>query len=223
MFDGIFLSSRCEPDEARENLQAIKKFGPIIGTDEAGRGSLAGPVVAAAVYLTDEQEAKLLAMNLRDSKLISPGRRERIFQAMNEMNVLWRAYPSSVELIDKVNILQASLYSMRNSVERVAKKLCKPPAFVIADGNQRIPEITYDQWILIKADKLIPVVSAASIVAKVLRDRIMTILSTRYPEYNLAQNKGYGTKLHMQAIKDFGISEIHRRSFCKGVINKWQE
>ena len=176
-----------------------------------------------AVYLTDEQEEKLLAMNLRDSKLISPGKRERIFQTMNEMNVLWRAYPSSVELIDKVNILQASLYSMRNSVERVAKKLCKPPAFVIADGNQRIPEITYDQWILIKADKLIPVVSAASIVAKVLRDRIMTILSTRYPEYNLAQNKGYGTKFHMQAIKDFGISEIHRRSFCKGVINKWQE
>ena len=212
MFDGIFLSSRCEPDEARENLQAIKKFGPIIGTDEAGRGSLAGPVVAAAVYLTDEQEAKLLAMNLRDSKLISPGRRERIFQAMNEMNVLWRAYPGSVELIDKVNILQASLYSMHDSVERVAKKLCKPPAFVIADGNQRIPNITYDQWILIKADKLIPV-----------RDRIMTILSTRYPEYNLAQNKGYGTKFHMQAIKDFGISEIHRRSFCKGVINKWQE
>ncbi len=223
MFDDIFLSSRCEPDEARENLQAIKKLGPIIGTDEAGRGSLAGPVVAAAVYLTDEQEEKLLAMNLRDSKLISPGRRERIFQTMKEMNVLWRAYPGSVELIDRVNILQASLYSMRNCVERVAKKLSKPPAFVIADGNQRIPGINYDQWILIKADKLIPVVSAASIVAKVLRDRIMTILSSRYPQYNFAKHKGYGTKFHMQAIQDFGISEIHRRSFCRGVMSKWQE
>ena len=223
MFDDIFLSSRCDPEEAIENLYDLKKEGYVIGTDEAGRGALAGPVMAAAVYLTQEQEEKLLAMNLRDSKLISPSRREKIFQAMNDIGVLWRAYPSRVELIDKVNILQASLYAMRNSVERVAAKLDSPPVCVIADGNQRIPNINYRQWILIKADKLIPVVSAASIVAKVLRDRIMKILNAKYPVYNFAQNKGYGTKFHMQALKDFGMSDIHRRTFCKGVKNKWQE
>ena len=223
MFDDIFLSSRCDYEEAFENLCALKKLGPIIGTDEAGRGALAGPVVAAAVYLTEEQEQNLLAMNLRDSKLISPSRREKIFQAMNEMKVLWRAFPGKVELIDKINILQASLYSMRDCVERVAAKLDTPPVCVIADGNQRIPEINYKQWILIKADKLIPVVSAASIVAKVIRDKIMTILSSRYPQYNFAKHKGYGTKFHMQTIKDYGLSEIHRRTFCKGVISKCQE
>ena len=217
LFDDIFLTSRCEPEEALENLQALKKRGYVIGTDEAGRGALAGPVVAAAVYLTEEQEEKLLAMRLRDSKLMTPLSREKVFMAMNEMGVLWRAFPSSVEFVDRVNILQASLYAMRNSVERVSAKLETPPACVIADGNQRIPNINYDQWILIKADKMIPVVSAASVVAKVLRDRIMKILSAKYPGYDLEKNKGYGTKAHMQKIKDIGMSEIHRKTFCKGV------
>ena len=215
LFNDLILPSKCSPDEAHEKLQKLKSLGYVIGTDEAGRGCLAGPVVAAAVILNEEQEEELLKIKLRDSKLISPNSREKIFSKIQEMGVLWRVSQGSPALIDKQNILRASLITMSDCVRNLAKKINKNPVCVIVDGNQKIPGINFDQWILIKADKLIPVVSAASIVAKVLRDRLMKIYAEKYPVYDFAKNKGYPTKFHIDAVKKFGITEIHRKSFCK--------
>ena len=215
MFNDLILPSKCSPDEAHEKLQKLKSLGYVIGTDEAGRGCLAGPVVAAAVVLNEEQEKELLKIKLRDSKLISPNSREKIFAKIQEMGVLWRVSQGSPDLIDKQNILRASLITMSDCVKKLAKKINKSPVCIIVDGNQKIPGINFDQWILIKADKLIPVVSAASIVAKVLRDRLMKIYAEKYPVYDFAKNKGYPTKFHIDAVKKFGITEIHRKSFCK--------
>jgi len=220
LFNDLILPAKCDADEAKINLQKLKSSGFVIGTDEAGRGCLAGPVTAAAVILTQEQEEKLLAMKLRDSKLISPNLREKIFAKIQELGVLWRVSQGSPEFIDEKNILRASLLTMSDCVKKLAKKLNQAPACVIVDGNQRIPGINFNQWILIRADKLIPVVSAASIVAKVLRDRLMKIYSKKYPAYDFAKNKGYPTQFHINAVKNFGITDIHRKSFCKKILEK---
>ena len=220
LFNDLILPAKCDADEAKINLQKLKSSGFVIGTDEAGRGCLAGPVTAAAVILTQEQEEKLLAMKLRDSKLISPNLREKIFAKIQELGVLWRVSQGSPEFIDEKNILRASLLTMSDCVKKLAKKLNQAPACVIVDGNQRIPGINFNQWILIRADKLIPVVSAASIVAKVLRDRLMKIYSKKYPPYDFAKNKGYPTQFHINAVKNFGITDIHRKSFCKKILEK---
>lgn len=220
LFNDLILPSKCGADEAHANLQKLKSLGCVIGTDEAGRGCLAGPVVAAAVFLTPEQEEELLKLKLRDSKLISPNSREKIFAKIQELGVLWRVSHGSPRFIDEKNILRASLLTMSDCVKKLARKLNHDKICVIVDGNQRIPEIDFNQWILIKADKLIPVVSAASIIAKVLRDRLMKIYGEKYPAYDFAKNKGYPTQFHINAVKEFGISEIHRKSFCKKFLEK---
>ncbi len=214
--DKVFFNLHADYDEAQKTLLEIKKLGIVIGTDEAGRGALAGSVVSAAVYLTPEQEQELLKMKLRDSKLISPNRREKLFDAMKDLGVLWRAYMGSPEMIDKENILKVSLWAMGKSIQRLTKNLpYDKNIFVIVDGNSRINNIDFQQWNLIRADKLIPVVSAASIVAKVIRDRMMRLYASKYPVYDFAKNKGYPTKFHIDAVKKFGMSDIHRRSFCR--------
>ena len=223
MFNDLILTPRAEPEEANELFRELTKRGPVIGTDEAGRGSLAGPVVAAAVYLTPEQEEKLLSLKLRDSKRITPAVRERLFEAMKELGVLWRAYSGSVERIDRDNVLRASLWAMEQCVNKAASKLEREPACVIVDGTERIPGLKFPQWTLIKADNLIPVVSAASIVAKVIRDRLMIKLDAKYPGYNFVQNKGYPTKFHMEAVREKGMSEIHRRTFCRKILQSQEE
>ena len=218
----IFFNLHADYEEAHKTLHELQKIVTVIGTDEAGRGALAGPVVASAVYLTPEQEQELLKMNLRDSKLISPNRREKLFEAMKELKVLWRACRGTPEIIDKENILRASLLTMGKSIQNLAKILPdeknEKKIFVIVDGNSKINNINFPQWNLISADKIIPVVSAASIVAKVIRDKIMKSYHTKYPEYNFAQNKGYPTKFHIEAVKKFGLSDIHRKSFCRKLI-----
>lgn len=215
MFNDLILTSRTDPDEARELLQRLDKRGIVIGTDEAGRGALAGPVVAAAVYLTHEQEKDLLTMKLRDSKRITPTGREKLFAEMNKMGVLWRAYSGSVERIERDNVLRASLWTMKKCVLRLSRYLPCEPACVIVDGTEKIPELKISQWPLVRADNIIPVVSAASVIAKVIRDRLMKNFDAEYPGYNLAKNKGYPTKFHMDAVRVKGMSEIHRYSFCK--------
>ena len=212
------LPMKCDLSEARENLRKLKALGLIIGTDEAGRGALAGPVAAAAVCLTDEQEKKLLSMKLRDSKLISPNVREKIFAAMMNMSVQWRIAWGNPSVIDEKNILQASLLMMSKCVSDLAARLKAKPVCVIADGNRKIPGINLDQWTLIRADKMIPAVSAASIVAKVLRGRLMRRLAERYPGYGLEKNKGYPTRAHIAKIREIGLSEIHRQTFCKKIL-----
>ena len=218
MFRDLILTPRADIEEAHDLLRELVKRGPIIGTDEAGRGALAGPVVAAAVYLTAEQEKELLRLKLRDSKRITPSGREKLFEAIKELGVKWRAYSGNVERIDRDNILRASLWTMKQCVNKLAVKLEAEPACVIVDGTEKIPGLKFPQWTLIKADNLIPVVSAASIVAKVIRDRLMTKLDAKYPGYNFAKNKGYPTKLHMEAVRVKGMSEIHRETFCRKIL-----
>ena len=218
LFDDLILPMRCGHDDALALVGELKTRGMIIGTDEAGRGSLAGPVTAAAVYLTDEQEDSLIAMGLKDSKRLSPKGREKLFAAMNESGVLWRAYMADNFQVDRDNVLNAALWAMGESVSRAARKLSGKIACVV-DGNEKITGLDIPQWVLIRADDLIPCVSAASIVAKVIRDRLMTIYSRRYPGYGLEQNKGYPTQKHINAVRGLGLSEIHRRTFCRKIMN----
>ena len=218
MVKDLILTPRASAEEARELVGILHKRGPVIGTDEAGRGALAGPVIAAAVYLTPEQEEALLSMKLRDSKKMTPLGREKLFVKMQELGVLWRAASGSIERIERDNILQASLWAMAMSVRQVAQRLNEPPVCIVVDGTERLPDLTFSQWNLIGADNLVPAVSAASVVAKVTRDRIMRHLDAKYPEYHFARNKGYPTRTHMEAVRSLGMSAIHRPSFCRKLL-----
>lgn len=213
-YEKIIFDQNASPEYAQKTFQELKRNGIVIGTDEAGRGALAGPVVAAAVYLTEEQEEKLLAMSLRDSKLISERRREKLFSAMNELKVFWRTAMTWPKAIDQENILRSSISAMLESVKNLTKILPESPYCLIVDGNSRVDDIDFLQWDLVKADMKIPTVSAASIAAKVLRDRLMRNYDKLYPVYDFKRNKGYPTRFHIEAIKKFGITDIHRKTFC---------
>ena len=187
----------------------LKEFGRIAGTDEAGRGPLCGPVVAAAVILTETQRDELLALGLADSKKLSPRKREALFDRMLSLGVLWRAQAASHERIDRMNILRASLWAMRRSLMKL------PPLFdtVFVDGTFTLPDLPFRQLALPKADSLVPAVAAASVVAKVLRDRVMDALDALYPGYGLKKHKGYPTAAHRAALLSMGPSPVHRKSF----------
>lgn len=188
----------------------------VVGTDEAGRGPLAGPVVAAAVFL-DRKEIKFFkGVGLRDSKRLSERVRERLFGLMCEKGVLWAAQAASPERIDRMNILQASLWCMRRSLE----KLPLSPDLVVVDGPFSVPGCSFPQKTLIGGDDLVPAVSAASIVAKVLRDRIMRAYAELYPQYGFSRNKGYPTLEHRRALVTYGPSPIHRKTFCVKALKR---
>jgi len=195
--------------DCEKKLKFIERFsGVLAGTDEAGRGPLAGPVVAAAVVLTERQKKSLLEMGLKDSKKMSFDKREAIFRAMREMGVVWRAQAESVEAIAKLNINTASLRAMGKSVRKLFPAL--PVELVVVDGLHEIPGLGVPQVALVAADDLVPSVSAASVVAKVLRDRVMIALDRLYPQYGFARHKGYPTEAHRDAIQRFGLSTVHR-------------
>lgn len=202
------------PADADVRAYLRDKGMTVIGADEAGRGPLAGPVVAAAAVLTDEQEQRLLAMGLRDSKKMTAASRERVFAAMNELGVLWRAQAAGPDRIERDNILRASLWAMGRSVEKLRASAGDEPLCVVADGTFTI-ETDLPQCALVKADAKIAAVSAASVAAKVLRDRIMTRLDALFPGYGFASNKGYPTKTHREAVGRLGLSPVHRRLFCR--------
>lgn len=185
----------------------------IAGTDEAGRGPLAGPVIAAAAILTASQRDILLENGLTDSKKLTEKKRESLFALINELGVLWRAQAASPGRIDKMNILRASLWCMLRSVE----KLYVRPDLVLVDGSQRVPQLLTPQRCVVKGDSKVPAIAAASIVAKVLRDRAMTVLDAKYPHYGFASHKGYPSEYHRAALKEYGPCPIHRASF-RGVI-----
>ncbi|MCF0248221.1 MAG: ribonuclease HII [Synergistes sp.] len=185
----------------------------IAGTDEAGRGPLAGPVVAAAAILTAEQRDLLLSFGLRDSKKLSARRRESLFEKICEAGVVWKAQAASPRRIDRDNILRASLWCMKRAVER----LPVVPSLVLVDGNRLIPGLSIAQRTVIKGDDRVPAIAAASIIAKVLRDRTMDVFDRIYPQYKLAKHKGYPSALHKQLIAEYGPSPIHRLSF-RGVL-----
>ena len=181
----------------------------IAGVDEVGRGSLIGPVYAAAVILNKSINKKLL----KDSKSLTKYKREILSKYIKE-NSVWSIGKASVKEIEKINILQASLLAMKRAI----KKLKKKPVIVLVDGN-KLPEIkNYKLRSVIKGDQTIPSISAASIIAKVTRDKMITNLAKKFEGYYWEQNFGYGTRSHFKAIKNLGITSQHRKTFSP--INK---
>ena len=187
------------------NLKSIfKGIQNIAGVDEVGRGSLIGPVYASAVILKKNCDVK----KLKDSKKLTKKERE-VLNKYIKKNSYWSIGSASKEEIEKLNILNASLLAMKRAI----KKLKKKPNLVLVDGN-RIPVMkNYNLKYVIKGDRKIPQISAASIVAKVSRDSLMNKISKNFPKYQWNKNCGYGTKVHIQAIRKFGITKHHRRTF----------
>ena len=176
----------------------------IAGVDEVGRGSLVGPVYAAAVILNNSIKKKLL----KDSKSLSKSKRE-ILSKYIKKNSVWSIGKASVKEIDKINILNASLLAMKRAI----KKLKKKPSLILIDGN-KLPKIeNYKLRSIIKGDQKIPSISAASVVAKVTRDKMITNLGKKFKGYYWDQNYGYGTKQHLKAIRKLGITTQHRKTF----------
>ncbi len=188
-----------------------KGYKSICGIDEAGRGPLAGPVYAAAVILP----AGLEIPGLNDSKKLTEKKREELFDIITEKAVSYSIAFATAKEIDEINILQATFLAMR----RAQEGLNIPADYALIDGN-RMPPLAIDGETIIKGDAKSPSVAAASILAKVSRDRYMYELDKQYPQYCFAQHKGYGTKLHYECIEKYGISEHHRLTFLKNIINK---
>ncbi len=174
------------------------------GVDEVGRGPLAGDVVAAAVILDPEQPID----GLDDSKKLTEKKREALFPQIQEKALSWSIARASVQEIDELNILHASMLAMKRAVE----SLIVQPEHVLVDGN-RIPKWRYSAEAVVKGDSRVKAIAAASILAKVTRDREMIELDQQYPGYGLAGHKGYPTKVHMAALQELGPTPIHRRSF----------
>ena len=176
----------------------------LAGVDEVGRGSLIGPVYAAAVILNKSINKKLL----KDSKSLTKNKREELDKYIKE-NSIWAIGQASTKEIEKINILHASLLAMKRAILKLNKK----PSLVLIDGN-KLPYLkNYNLEYVIKGDQKIPSISAASIIAKVSRDKFITKLSKQFNNYGWDTNSGYGTKQHLRAIKKFGITKYHRRFF----------
>ena len=176
----------------------------IAGVDEVGRGSLIGPVFAAAVILN----VKINKKKIKDSKKLSKAKRE-ILEKYIKKNSFWSVGSASIIEIEKLNILNASLLAMKRAI----KKLKKKPKLVLIDGN-KVPKLqNYKIKNVIKGDQKIPEISAASIIAKVSRDRLITKMSKKYKNYNWDKNAGYGTNEHLKSIRKFGVTKHHRKTF----------
>lgn len=187
---------------------------PAIGVDEAGRGPLAGPVVAAAVSLPRPLPAPLA--HLDDSKKLSARWRERLHDDICQHAVAWGVHVVSAERIDAINILEATREAMRGALGIALQGLAEPPRALLVDGNLPLPGWSGPQWALVKGDGRSLQIAAASILAKVTRDRIMEGLDAEYPGYGFARHKGYGTRDHRLALNRLGPSPVHRRTF------RWQ-
>lgn len=183
-----------------------KGYPLVAGIDEVGRGCIAGPVVAACVIL--DQKHFPIANQIKDSKKLSEKKREELYPQIIEHSVSYGIGMIDHKRVDEINILQATFEAM---IQSINTSRLKPDACLI-DGNQKIP-IEMPQWTITKGDQKVISIAAASIIAKVYRDRWMIEQSKIYPSYGFEKNKGYGTKIHRQAIADFGFCELHRKSF----------
>ena len=181
----------------------------ICGVDEAGRGPLVGSVVAGAVVLDPNQPI----IGLRDSKKLSPARREQLYAEIMQKARAWGIGQASPSEIDTLNILQATMLAMRRAIEALSERLGEWPSKALIDGN-RCPILPIASEAIIKGDAKEPAISAASIIAKVTRDQQMQALHTQYPQYGFNQHMGYPTEVHMQALKQYGPCEEHRRTFA---------
>lgn len=193
-------------NEARNNGYQI-----VCGVDEAGRGPLAGPVFAAAVVLPPN----LMIDGLNDSKKLSEKKREILYDEIKSLVVACNVAFATEREIDEINILNATFLAMKRAVAG----LILQPDVVLLDGN-RSPDLDVSTQTIVKGDSLSASIAAASILAKVERDRLMKNLSKKYPEYNFEKHKGYGTKMHIDLIKKYGSCEIHRKSFLKKILGE---
>ncbi|MCX5848927.1 MAG: ribonuclease HII [Deltaproteobacteria bacterium] len=209
--------SRLQPGEKGASLDTFEKiayqegYQLIAGVDEAGRGPLAGPVVAAAVIFPPDY----VNPEINDSKKLSAAKREKLYEVIRKEAVAIGTGVVDADIIDQFNILRATLQAMREAV----LELSTSPDFLLIDGLHCIPLHT-PQKPLVKGDSLSISIAAASIIAKVSRDRIMEIYHRQFPQYNFQKNKGYGTKEHCSAIEQFGMCKIHRKSFHVKNLNQ---
>lgn len=198
------------PDYELEKAAVSRGFKLICGVDEAGRGPLAGPVCAAAVILPDGADIP----ELDDSKKLSEKKRERLFDVITETAVDFSVAYGTLEEIEELNILKATYLAMNRAIDGLAVR----PDFALIDGN-RIPYgIKVPCETAVKGDSKSMSIAAASVLAKVTRDRLMITYDEKYPLYNFKKHKGYGTREHIELIKKYGPCEIHRLSFLKGVL-----
>ena len=211
-----------------ENELLSKGYQFVIGIDEVGRGPLAGPVVASAVILKN-QESRIMNYGIkefdliRDSKALSEKQRESLFDFINE-NFFVGIGICDHETIDRMNILEASFLAMKAAISSLKKEISnKIPNtryqipdtkyIILVDGNKKIPNLSMDQRAIVGGDKIVKSISAASIIAKVTRDRMMKEMHEKYPEYGFNKHKGYGTKFHVDALLKNGPCKIHRKTF----------
>lgn len=210
------LKRQAKLEKERARIEAMKVYekeyeqhGWICGIDEVGRGPLCGPVVASAVILP--KDCQILYLN--DSKKLSEKKREELYDVIMEEAVAVGVGMASPERIDEINILQATYEAMRQAISSLKVR----PAVLLNDAVT-IPEVEIPQIPIIKGDAKSVSIAAASIIAKVTRDRMMVEYDRLYPGYDLASNKGYGTKVHMEALRSIGPCEIHRKTFIKNIV-----
>lgn len=188
-----------------------KGYSLICGIDEAGRGPLAGPVFAAAVILPEGLET----LGINDSKKLSEKKRDLLFEQIKEKAVAWSVASASEKEIDEINILNATFLAMKRAVEGLSVR----PEIALVDGNRK-PGTGIEELTIVKGDAKSISIAAASILAKVSRDRYLMELDRQYPQYQFAKHKGYPTALHYEMIKTYGISPVHRLSFLKNLNQK---
>lgn len=199
-------------DFSIENAYRNQQYSVICGVDEAGRGPLAGPVYAAAVILSPDT----VIDGLNDSKKLTEKKREALFPIIQEKAVAYGIGFATEQEIDEVNILNATFLAMRRAVEQLPIQ----PDLLLIDGNQKPKIGVCEEVTVIKGDAKSMSIAAASVLAKVSRDRFMLELAEKYSQYGFEKHKGYGTKLHYEKIAEYGIAPIHRRTFLKKIIGE---
>ncbi len=200
------------PDYSYEKAAKDSGFKLICGVDEAGRGPLAGPVCTAAVILPEDLEIE----GLNDSKKLSEKKREQLFDIIVEKAVAFSVAYGTLEEIEELNILQATFLAMNRAIDNLNVKA----DFALIDGNKIPTNISVPAAAVVKGDAKSMSIAAASILAKVSRDRLLMEYDKKYPEYQFSKHKGYGTKLHTDLIKEYGPCEIHRLSFLKNILGE---
>lgn len=198
-------------DYSIENEYREKGFNIICGVDEAGRGPLAGPVYAAAVILPPD----CVIEGLNDSKKLTEKKREALFDEIKEKALAYGIASADEKEIDEINILNATFLAMKRAIASLSVR----PDLALIDGNQK-PHTDIEEVTAIKGDAKSMSIAAASVLAKVSRDRFMLEMAEKYPQYEFARHKGYGTKLHYERIAQYGVCDIHRRTFLKKILGE---